>query len=194
MVLRSIRPALRNDVDAYLRASTDEERHRAGLLLMLRHVGMHAYVPGRRDFVGGPINEWLSEGMIGSWWCMTKNGQLTAQFAEERSGIDSMFLPRDLEDYPTFLTIEERTAAKEELAALVELGQPQGYLAEEAIKWAQTAPHDLRAAEALAAVVRRGRWSCSVPSSSRRAFETLHRVFPKSVWAQQTKYWYVGRQ
>jgi hypothetical protein len=194
MVLRSIRPVLRSDVDAYLRALTDEERHRAGLLVLLRHVGMHAYVPGRRDYVGGPINQWLSEGVIGSWWCVTKNGQLTSQYAEEPSGIYWMFLPRDLEDYPAFLTSEERTAAKEELAALVELGQPQGYLAEEAIKWAQAAPRDLRAAEALASVVRRGRWSCSVPSSSRQAFETLHRLFPKSVWAQQTKYWYVGRQ
>jgi hypothetical protein len=105
-----------------------------------------------------------------------------------------MFLQAQTDDYPAFLTADERAAARAEIAALVKLGHPQGYLAEEAIKWAHEAPQDLRAAEALASVVRRGRWSCSVPSSSRRAFQTLHRVFPTSEWAQRTKYWYPGHQ
>ncbi len=194
VALGSLAPPFRADVNRYVAAANDEERHRLGLLLILRHVGMHAYVPGRRDFGTEPTHQWMSEDLFGSWWCTTQDGRLTPKLNDDTSGIEAMFLGAEADDYPAFLTADERAAAREEIAALVELGQPQGYLAEEAIKWAQAAPQDLRAAEALASVVRRGRWSCSIPASSRRAFETLHRVFPKTVWAQRTKYWYIGHQ
>lgn len=192
--LSSVAPAARRDLDRYLGATSAEERHRAGLLIMARTLGMHAYVPGRRDFGTIPVHDWMSEDLVGSWWCTTVDGRLTSRLVDEPSGVESMFHQTQTDDFPSFLTGDERADVREEIAALVKLGHPQGYLAEEAIKWAQEAPQDLRAAEALATVVRRGRWSCSVPASSRRAFQTLHRVFPTSVWAQRTRYWYAGHQ
>ena len=193
-VSRSLAPPFRGDVNRYVAAANDEERHRLGLLLMLRHVGMHAYVAARRDFGTAASHQWMSEDLLVAGGALPRTDGSRQIAFDDTSGIEAMFLRAESDDYPAFLTADERAAAREEIAALVELGQPQGYLAEEAIKWAQAAPQDLRAAEALASVVRRGRWSCSIPASSRRAFQTLHRVFPKTVWAQHTKYWYIGHQ
>ena len=193
-VVSEVAPPFRDDISRYLGAAGEEERHRLGLLLMLRHVGMHAYVPGRRDFGSSLLNDWLSEDFVGSWWCTIGDGQLKPREFENKSGIEAVFLPAKGDTAPAFLTASEQAAARNEIASLVKLGQPQGYLAEEAIRWAEAAPQDVRAAEALASVVRRGRWSCSVPASSRRAFQTLHRLFPNTVWAQRTKYWYTGHQ
>ena len=75
--LRTVAPAVRRDLDRYLDATTAEERHRAGLLIMLRNLGMHAYVPGRRDFGTTPVHEWISEDLVGSWWCTTEDGRLS---------------------------------------------------------------------------------------------------------------------
>lgn len=175
LAMRAVAPSSRADLDRYLTATTAAERHRAGLLLLLRTVGLHAYVPGRRDYTDEPIHRWMSESLIGSWWCVAEKGQIVSRYQEEPSGIDSMFLPTRGEPYPAFLTSTERAAVEQELAAIVALGHPQGYLAEEAVKWARAEPRDLRAAEALAHVVWRGRWSCSVPASVRNPASAVPR-------------------
>ena len=61
------------------------------------------------------------------------------------------------------------------------------------MKWAVARPSDQDAAEALAHAVEGTRWGCAdttTTAASRAAFQTLHRLFPKTEWARKTKYWY----
>jgi hypothetical protein len=77
--------------------------------------------------------------------------------------------------------------------ALAALGPSATYLATEAVTWAKSRPQDPDAAEALAHAVEGTRWACGNEKSSaasQAAFQTLHRLFPKSEWARKTKYWY----
>jgi hypothetical protein len=80
-----------------------------------------------------------------------------------------------------------------ERQAMAALGTAPNYLAAEAVKWAKSRPTDLDAAEALAHAVEGTRWGCTDKGStpaSRAAFQTLHQLFPRSEWAQRTRYWY----
>jgi len=77
--------------------------------------------------------------------------------------------------------------------ALSALGTAPTYLAREAVKWAVASPADMDAAEALAQAVEGTRWGCAdgtTTAASRAAFQTLHRLFPKTEWARKTRYWY----
>ncbi len=126
-----------------------------------------------------------------NWWCETEVTPIDEMLSSPGGPLTLGLVYTDGRwPYPAFVTEAERKATTEELTALAAIHSPQGYLAEEAIAWARAQPDDLRAAEALALAVEGGRWSCSVPESSRRAFQTLHHLFPKSEWARRTKYWY----
>ena len=95
--------------------------------------------------------------------------------------------------FPEFLGPVERAAARRRTEAAVRAPDGTDYLSSEAIAWARGRPDDIDAAEALAHAVEGGRWNCKYlrnPELSRRAFQTLHRLFPQSQWAKQTKYWY----
>jgi hypothetical protein len=52
---------------------------------------------------------------------------------------------------------------------------------------------DPRAPEALHLAVRATRYGCKdekTGSFSKQAYDALHKKYPKSTWAQKTKYWY----
>jgi hypothetical protein len=192
-LLLDLAPSMRADLDVYLRAA-GAERHRVGILLLLRTSGLSAYVAG----LDGPQLEdtagELPRREVGhsrqNWWCVT-NGRLAPPTRfPHASELDRLIAPDSMTRPLPFLSDAEGVTARQQQDALVDAGSPQGYLAEEAVKWAQAAPTDLRAAEALALAVQGGRWSCGVSASSRRAFQTLHRLFPKSEWARRTRYWY----
>jgi hypothetical protein len=79
------------------------------------------------------------------------------------------------------------------MKALAAIGPASDYLAVEALKWARARPDDIEAAEALAHAIEGAHWSCDglrKPELSRQAFQLLHRLFPQTTWAKQTKYWY----
>ena len=100
---------------------------------------------------------------------------------------------RDEVPAPSFLTADERAALRSEVAALAEIGPAPNYLAREAVNWAKSRPNDVEAAEALALAVEGTRWGCvdaQTSAASKRAFQTLHLLFPTSEWARRTKYWY----
>ena len=73
------------------------------------------------------------------------------------------------------------------------LGPAPDYLPREVIDWAKTHPSDPRVAEALALAVKSTRFGCTDQKTgqfSKQAFDLLHSRYPKSSWAQQTKYWF----
>jgi hypothetical protein len=59
--------------------------------------------------------------------------------------------------------------------------------------WAQRTSDDPRVPEALHLAVRATRFGCTDADTgtfSKAAFDLLHQRYPKSSWAQKTKYWY----
>lgn len=87
----------------------------------------------------------------------------------------------------------ERAAAERERAALAKLGAGATWLASEAARLADAMPSDARVPEALHLAVRAGRYACKdagTAAASRRAFQALHKKYPKSPWTAKTPYYY----
>jgi hypothetical protein len=186
-VLKQLAPTLRADLDRYTAAPSEEARHRAGILLLLRTPGMDANVLGIESDVTygerGPARR-FDHVFKSNWWC---------GLAGPHETISEVFGSQP-SPFPMFVSAAERTALERERLDLSAAGAGRAYLAAQAISWANDASADAAAAEALALAVEGWRWSyCQDEKPSdlpRRAFATLHRLFPASEWARRTKYWY----
>jgi hypothetical protein len=187
LVLKELAPTLRADLDRYITAATDDARHRAGILLLLRTPGMDVNVLGIETDVTyaerAPARQ-FDHLFKSNWWC---------GLAGPRETISELFGSQS-SPFPSFVSAAERTAVEQERLNLSAAGAGRAYLAAQAISWANSVPTDAAAAEALAQAVEGWRWSYCIdekPSAlPRRAFQTLHRLFPASEWARRTKYWY----
>ena len=97
---------------------------------------------------------------------------------------------------PSFLTPAEREEAAKEVDALAKEGAAATWFCREALAFAKRHPDDPRSPEFLARAVRATREGCAdaqTRSLSKAAFEHLHRRYPSSPFAKQTKYWFEGR-
>ena len=195
--LKALAPHLARDLDAYATAADTDSRHRAAVMLLLRTPGMHLSVQGIDDNVtfelGEPARQ-FDHMFRRNWWCRVDAG-VESRFAGGSSDSAALALLYEGGDvpFPEFVGPAERATTEEELKRLSALPPGPDYLASEALAWARARPADPDAAEALALVVEGSRWTCEGAKDAtltRRAFQTLHRVFPQSKWAKQTKYWY----
>jgi hypothetical protein len=106
-----------------------------------------------------------------------------------------LLYPDDKVPVPTFLSGDERAAGLNEWRALSSMEDAPSFMGRQALAWAQGHPYDPRVPEALHLVVRAGQYGCgsrSMSDLSRKAFQMLHRRYPKSEWAVKTKYWYAS--
>ena len=192
-VLRDLAPSLRSDLDRLRAAANPEDRHRAGLLLLLRTPGLRGRVQGVEDSLSLKIREpakTFEHTFRANWWCTFDPA--TKPYVANAALLPLVY-PGDDMPAPPFLSAGERAAVDRERTAMAALGTAPTYLAREAVKWAVARPSDLDAAEALAHAVEGTRWGCAdktTSAASRAAFQTLHRLFPRSEWAARTKYWY----
>jgi hypothetical protein len=65
-----------------------------------------------------------------------------------------------------------------------------------AMAWAKSYPDDPGVPEALALAIQGTQWACPDDQTKKlaaSAFELLHSRYGATKWAQQTKYWYSGR-
>lgn len=188
-VLRQLAPVLRADLDRYLAASSDEARHRAGILLLLRTPGLHATVTGIEGepyMITAPSPRQFDHVYRDNWWCVVGGG--------EPGTIAELYDTRPI-PFPSFLPDAEHAAVAEEIKRINAAGPALVYLTTEAVAWARATPADANVADALAQAVESWRWSScdrgdTPPDLPRQAFQTLHRLFPKSPAAARTKYWY----
>jgi hypothetical protein len=194
-VLRTLSPSLRVDMQQFEAASTPADRHVAGLRLLLRTPGLRATVKGLEDDVEAAqtdLPRTFDHMFRRNWWCSVEHGEIDKP-APSPAIVELLLYSGGTIPPPAFLSSDEVTAARQELAAMDALGPAPNYLAAEAVKWAKARPADLDAAEALAHAVEGTRWGCTdnnTTASSRAAFQTLHQLFPKTEWARKTKYWY----
>jgi hypothetical protein len=126
-----------------------------------------------------------------NWWC----GRWTD---------DSIMLgPNTYAQPPTvlpplaFLTSQQRQQAAEEAARINALPQGLVWVGQRAMAYVKAHPDDKNAPEALSLIVHGTRYGCATynqPNAqkalSKDAFEMLHRMYPKSEWTLNTKYYY----
>jgi len=193
-VLRSLSPSAAADVQKFEGAAA-ADRHIAGLRLVLRTPGLRANVTGIEDEDDYKARE-LSRDVDHfrrNWWCAFVQDKGDASSLESESALLTLLYDSGGVPAPAFVSADEQAAATRERATLATLGPSPNYLAAEAVKWAKARPTDQDAAEALARAVEGTRWGCGnaqTSAASKAAFQTLHQLFPKSEWAQKTKYWY----
>jgi hypothetical protein len=191
--LHDLAPSLHAELDRFKNATTPEDRHIAGLFLLLRVPGLRATVQGVEDQESLRFKDpakTFDHLFRRNWWCsFDPRG---AERAATDNQVLSILYPGGMPP-PSFLSADERSAVDRELREMAALGAAPTYLAREAVKWAVGRPTDQDAAEALAHAVEGTRWGCTddkTTAASRSAFQTLQRLFPKTEWARKTKYWY----
>jgi len=192
-VLRALSPSAAADVQRF-EAAVPADRHVAGLRLLLRTPGLYADVTGvedDQDYGEKELSRTFDHLFRRNWWCGISPAGVREWPVDDAPLRVALYRSAGAPQ-PLFLSADERAAATREQQARAKIGSAASYLADEAVAWAKSRPRDPDAAEALAHAVEGTRWArCgSATEASRTAFQTLHRLFPNSEWARQTKYWY----
>ncbi|HEY9232660.1 MAG TPA: hypothetical protein VIS78_10950 [Blastocatellia bacterium] len=180
----SLAPELKELLDAYIGATDKPAKKFAAIYLILKFPGARPSVdPGTgRTATLDKIDDYRD-----NWWC---------EYGRAADS-DNPSIKRVVKTTaaPAFLTAAQKTAASAEWKRLSALGTAPDYLCAQAIKWASLKPDDPRAPEALHLAVRSTRYGCTDEQTgtlSKQAYDLLHRKYPKSEWAQKTKYWFKG--
>ena len=146
--------------------------------------------PGLRPFVSAGVGRTTAVNDIDSYrdnyWCTEPPAPQGAPYEENPK-------PKPVV-VPDFLKSSQAMAEKQ-YATLQALGTAPNYLCRVAIDWANKNPNDPRAPEALHLAVRSTRFGCTDQETgkwSKAAFDLLHRKYPNTTWAKNTKYWFKG--
>lgn len=203
-LLLRLAPVLKEDLERYLAAATPDDRHRAGILLLLRTPGMHATVDGSGNPYQGPDDDRsyaraepdraLDHVFRRNWWNAIAQRVERREIGRSDSEIVGQLYVDGRVPPPAFASADDRAAVERELQQLAAAGDGHRYLAVEALAWAAAAPADANVPEALARVVEGWRWALhderDDPDLPRRAFALLHRQYGQSEAAKRTPYWY----
>jgi tetratricopeptide (TPR) repeat protein len=156
-------------------------------LAMLRNPGLWPYV---QQGVQRSLSYRELDNFRDNWWC-AKWGDGVLPSDEDTGKPDvSSRMPTD------FLAKTEQSAAAQERNKLNGLPGGVAWLGRRAIAYVKEHPADKDGAEALGLTVRATRFGCYLQrpdeqkAVSKEAFQLLHRLYPKSVWADQTPYYY----
>lgn len=195
-VVSDLLPETRSYLERFAAAPDDAARRFEAAMFMLNTPGVNPSLqPGAGRLQ--PISK--LDSFRGNWWCAAEPGRdafdgLLARdvFGLRRWGDGEATSP-DTSWEAVALGAEARAAAATERARLAVLPAAPNLLCREAIAWAEAHPDDPRAPQALHLAVRSTRYGCADPLTSelsKRAFQALHRHFPKSEWAAKTKYYF----
>jgi hypothetical protein len=187
--LKTLAPELRECLDAYLAAEGKDAQKFAAVYLMLKFPGVRPIVD---DGVGRETEVEKIDDFRDNWWCALGETAAGASAGGGAAGANNP-ASNGPAGYTSFPSEAERSEAMAEVKRLSALGPAPNYLAAQAVKWSNIQPDDPRAPEALHLAVRATRYGCrdeKTGSYSKQAFDALHRKYPKSAWAQKTRYWY----
>jgi hypothetical protein len=190
-LLATLTPELREVLADYQRAPTSDARKFAAAYLALKYPGLRPFVSigiGRTTVLGD-VDEYRD-----NWWCAEP--PTTSKIANYEGDEDEQkeASAKKTMRSPEFLKSSRADAARE-AAALQGLGTGPNYLAQIVISWANKDPTDKRAPEALHLAVKSTRFGCTDKDTgrwSKAAFDLLHRKYPNTSWAKETKYWFKG--
>jgi hypothetical protein len=183
--LEILAPQLKEHLDAYVAAQGKAEKKFAAVYLMLKFPGVRPSVDAG---IGRETELSKIDDFRDNWWCeygraVSPDDEAAGKKTEGKEKIGP----------PDFLTVAQKAAAGGEWKRLAALGPAPNYFSVQAVKWATAKPDDPRAPEALHLAVRATRYGCTDKQTgafSKQAYDALHRKYPKSEWAQKTKYWF----
>lgn len=174
---------------SYQSAATPEARRFAAAYLTLKF-------PGLRPLVTAGIGRTTELKEIDSYrdnyWCAEPPSSMINAAIREGEGEDK---PKALPIAPPEFLRSSQPSALRQAAVLQALGTAPNYLCRIAIEWAEKNPTDARAPEALHLAVRSTRYGCTDKETgrwSKAAYDLLHRRYPNTTWAKNTKYWFKG--
>jgi hypothetical protein len=187
-VLAELMPALKPLLDEYAAAPTAPERKAIAVYLFLKYPSTRPYVDAGagRETPDAEIDSYRD-----NWWC-EKPFAYNAPPSEDGSAPQALPPP----SLP-FLTAAQKAEAKAENARLQALGTAPNYLSQQAVAWAARDPNNPRVPEALHLAVKSTRYGCAnsdTGRNSKAAYDLLKKNYPKTEWAQKTKYWYKGTE
>ncbi len=183
-------------LSAYSAAQDADERRFAAAWILLHH-------PGLTPYLGGPMPRTARldrlDPLRDNWWCTERKQELetfwSPDYYQFRSELDPALrlLHGDTVQTPAFLSPAQLQAGESEWKALRASPAAPTLLGDIIIRWVERHPRDPRSAEALHYTVRATRYGCADAQTSgvsRRAFRLLHRLYPGSVWARKTPFYF----
>ncbi len=190
-LLATLAPELRELLGDYQRAATPDARKFAAAYLALKYPGLRPFVSiglGRTTALGD-VDEYRD-----NWWCAEPPSTSKIDYYEGDEQEQKKASAKKSMPAPEFLKGSQAEATRE-AAALQTLGTGPNYLAQTVISWANKNPTDKRVPEALHLAVKSTRYGCTDKATgrwSKAAFDLLHRNYPNTSWAKETKYWFKG--
>ena len=190
-LLAALTPELRELLTDYQQAATPDARKFAAAYLALKNPGLRPFVTIGlgRSTARGEIDEYRD-----NWWCADPPSTSKIDYNEGDEAEQKEASAKKSTPAPEFLRSSQTEAARE-AAALRAFGPGPNYLAQTAINWANKNPTDKRVPEALHLAVKSTRYGCTDKDTgrwSKAAFDLLHRNYPNTSWAKETKYWFKG--
>ena len=183
--LAQLAPEMKDLLADYEAASSPEARRYAALYSILK-------IPGTRPIVNSGVERETALAEIDNfrdnWWCALNQPVPKSDTAKKNK--ESFVKTVDGSE---FLTAPQKSAAATEHKRLLALDTAPNYLCMQVVNWANEKGDDPRVPEALYLAVRATRYGCTNDSTgkfSKQAFDLLHKNYPKSTWAEKTKYWY----
>jgi hypothetical protein len=179
--LSQLEPNLATDLKQYLSADGAASARFAAVFVMLRNPGLSPFV---RDGFRRPTPLKKIDKYRDNWWRIEPADSASTPTEVVRAQLKQV----------TCLSAAELAQGRAEFAKLRQTaGIAPNYLSATVIGWVRAHPGDARNAEALALAVRSTRYQQTdreTTAWSKKAFLLLHSQYPKSEWAQRTKYWY----
>jgi hypothetical protein len=189
--LATLTPELRDLLTDYQRAATPDARRFAVAYLALKYPGLRPFVSiglGRTTALSD-VDEYRD-----NWWCAEPPSTSKIDYYEGDENEQKEASAKKSIPAPQFLKRSQAEGAGQ-AAALEALGSGPNYLAQIVIGWANKNATDKRVPEALHLAVKSTRFGCTDKDTgrwSKAAFDLLHRKYPTTSWAKETKYWFKG--
>jgi len=183
-------PELKPYLDAYVAAPSQDAKKSAAVFLLLHYPGTRPYVD---EGVGRltPLDQ--IDNFRNNWWCGWQEKSTTPDAEGDGHPGNPLSKMVRAAHALDFLTAAQKAAGHAEVQKLRALDTAPNYLVVQVLAWAQRTPNDPRVPEALHLAVRSTRYGCTDAKTtqfSKQAFQLLHKQYPQSPWAKQTKYWY----
>jgi hypothetical protein len=185
--LQGMYPQLREFLTAYQKAATPDARRFAAVFVSLKFPGLRPYVSAG---VGRTTALEEIDSYRDNYWCAQPPTPMSGSGAQGE-GEEGKAKPKPIRA-PEFLR-SSQTLAATQFAALQALGTAPNYFCRIAIAWTEKNPADPRSPEALHLSVRSTRYGCTDDQTgrwSKAAYDLLHRQYPNTTWARNTKYWF----
>ena len=185
-VLQGFYPELKEFLAAYQQASTPDGRRFAASFMALKFPGLRPYVSAG---VGRTTELKEIDSYRDNYWC-AEPSLPQGGYSSEDEEAKKKAMPVTVEFLKPTLPLAAR-----QLAELQGLGTAPNFLCKTAIAWTEKNPNDPRSPEALHLAVRSTRYGCTDSETgrwSKAAFDLLHKRYPNTVWAKNTKYWFKG--